>query len=129
MIVKTVDAGGNYLETLDITSHNVTATIVTTAILSGDMHVARTYGAALTGTTSMLSSEGFIVFVDLALTATAPSGSRDPNANNDITYGDATRGLYAADSKYLIQFSADLPAGRCRLTPGGPRLVSALKAE
>ena len=107
VIVNTIDAGGNKLETLDILEHNVTASIVTTHVVNG-AHVARTSGAVLGGTTSRLTSKGSITFSDLTLVAAAPSGSRLPNSATAITYGDPTRGAHGTEAKYLIQFSASL---------------------
>lgn len=107
IIVNTVDAGGNKLESLDISSHNVTASVVTTEIVSG-LHVARNSGAKIAGTTSKLTSTGFAIFSDLTLDVLPPSGTRAPNSNTDVTYGDPSRGVHGTESKYLIQFSAIL---------------------
>jgi hypothetical protein len=109
VIVNTVDAGGNKLESLDTSSHNITASVVTSQVVA-DAHVARTSGAVLAGTTSTLTAVGLALFLDLTLDAAAPSGSRAPNALTDVVYGDPTRGAHGTETKYLLQFSATLAA-------------------
>lgn len=109
VIVNTVDAGGNKLETLDTSNHTVTASVVTTQVVNGN-HVPRTTGAVIKGATTSRLSNGFAVFSNLTLDAEAPSGSRSPNSNTDVIYGDPTRGTHGTEAKYLIQFSVDLAA-------------------
>ena len=105
IIVGTIDAGGNGLETLDTVSHTVVATVVSTEVDSNGVHVPRPTGAFLGGTTSKDSSAGFVKFLDLSLDSAAPSGARVPGAGTDVTYGDASLGDHGTDVKYIVQFS------------------------
>ena len=109
VVVNTVDAGGNKLESLDVFSHSITASVVTAQIISG-VHAARVTGAILAGTISKSAATGFAVFSDLSLDAMTPFGSRTPYMDTDVTYGEPTRGIYGTESKYLVQFSATFAA-------------------
>jgi len=105
MLIHTIDAGGNPVTTRDLINHTITSTLVTTERDGTGVHLNRSTGAILGGTTTRETYEGEVGYL-LTLESTAPSGTRTPGASTDISYGAPSRGLHGSESKYLIQFSS-----------------------
>ena len=106
MLIHTIDAGGNPVTTRDLINHTITSSLVTTELDgTGVLHLNRSTGAVLGGTTTRETYEGEVGYL-LTLESTAPSGTRTPGASTDISYGAPSRGEHGSESKYLIQFSS-----------------------